>query len=103
MSRLHGLKPRFPRIFLQRLQRFWETEEAGGIVMLAMAAFALVWVHTPWSGLYWEILRYPVTMGWGSFSLSEPFYLWVQDVLMVLFFFAVGLELKREGMDKALV
>lgn len=99
MSRLHGLKPRFPRIFLQRLQRFWETEEAGGIVMLAMAAFALVWVHTPWSGLYWEILRYPVTMGWGSFSLSEPFYLWVQDVLMVLFFFAVGLELKREGVD----
>ena len=77
-------------------QRFLHWEAAGSIVLLACAILALVWANSPWSEVYEEITHtyLGVSLGEHSFKLSLKH--WVNDLLMVVFFFVVGLEIKRE-------
>ena len=68
---------------------------AGGSLFVA-ALIALVWANSPWQGSYYAIVSIPVGFSFGSFSFSLDLRHWVNDGLMVIFFFAVGLEIKRE-------
>ena len=77
-------------------QSFFKTEAAGGILLLAAAAVALVWANSPLAGAYTDLWGTYVTVGAGSFEISKPLLLWVNDGLMAIFFFVVGLEIKRE-------
>ncbi len=78
-------------------QRFFRIEAAGGIVLLVSTVIALVWANSPWAHLYhefWESNK--LTLGVGNFEISKTFHHWINDGLMAIFFFVVGLEIKRE-------
>ena len=75
---------------------FLQVEAAGGIVLLFAAVVAMVWANSPWAGSYEGLWHTEVTVGLGGFELSEDLRHWVNDALMVIFFFVVGLEIKYE-------
>ena len=76
--------------------RFAKLEAAGGILLLVSTIVALVWGNSPWSQTYHELWNAQVSIGFGRFSLSETRLEWINDGLMSIFFFLVGLEIKRE-------
>ncbi len=85
-----------PRLILQPLQTFLRTEEASGILLLAAAVAALGWANSPWRASYDALWHTQLSIGLGSWSLTEDLQHWANDALMALFFLVVGLEIKRE-------
>ena len=83
---------RVPRV----VREFLETEAAGGIVLLVAAVAALVWANSPWSASYRTLWGTEVSIHFGRFVLADDLHHWVNDGLMAIFFFVVGLEIKRE-------
>ncbi|MEL7685530.1 Na+/H+ antiporter NhaA [Citromicrobium bathyomarinum] len=81
------------------LRDFLKQESAGGIVLIAAAALALLAANTIFSGSYFGALDTPVTVAVGSFAIDKPLLLWINDGLMAVFFFLVGLEVKREVVE----
>jgi Na+:H+ antiporter, NhaA family len=75
---------------------FAKMEAAGGILLLASTIAALVWANSRWEQTYHAIWKIQVVLGFGRFSLSESRHEWINDGLMSIFFFLVGLEIKRE-------
>jgi len=71
---------------------------AGGSLFVA-AIIALLWANSPWQESYYTMVSIPVGFSFGSFSFSLDLRHWVNDGLMVIFFFVVGLEIKREFVD----
>ena len=95
-SRLPGSRePGVPRVF-NPLADFLHKEAAGGIVLLLATVVALVWANGPLGESYEKAWRETLTIGVGDFSITEDLRHWVNDGLMALFFFVVGLEIKRE-------
>jgi NhaA family Na+:H+ antiporter len=74
-------------------------ESASGILMLTAAIIAMLAANSPLAGLYDELLDTTVAVQVGALSISKPLLLWVNDGLMAVFFFLVGLEIKREVME----
>jgi len=81
---------------LDPFRRFLKIEASGGILLLAFTVFALVWANSRWGHYYHEFWEQHLTIGIGSFKLSKTLLHWINDGLMVIFFFVVGLEIKRE-------
>jgi NhaA family Na+:H+ antiporter len=77
---------------------FMRHDAAGGIVLLGAAVVGLVLQNSPMSWLYDSLLGTPVTVGVGALMVDKPLLLWINDGLMAIFFFLVGLEIKRELM-----
>lgn len=77
-------------------QAFFQHEAAGGIILMFAAAFALALDNSPLSWLYDALLGTPVVIKIGAFEINKPLLLWINDGLMAVFFFLVGLEIKRE-------
>ena len=75
---------------------FIRSEVAGGAVLLVAALIALAWANAPFGETYESFWETKLTLGFGNFEKSESLQYWVNDLLMVLFFFVVGLEIKRE-------
>lgn len=75
---------------------FLTHEAAGGVVLLAAALLALALANSPLAWLYDGLLGTPVSVRAGAFAIDKPLLLWINDGLMAIFFFLVGLELKRE-------
>jgi len=71
-------------------------ESAGGIVLMAATAGALVWANSPWRDGYAALWDTRFEVGWGPLHLDERLRAVVNDAFMTLFFFVVGLEIKRE-------
>jgi NhaA family Na+:H+ antiporter len=84
---------------LRPLQDFLRAEAGAGVLLLAMVPIALLWVNGPWSEGYESLWSTEVSIGWGSWLLSMDLHHWVNDGLMAIFFFVVGLEIKREILD----
>lgn len=78
------------------IERFLHIQAASGVVLLVAAVAALVLANSPWGHLYERLWQAPVTIGVGSFTLAHSIRFWVNDGLMVVFFFVVGLEIRRE-------
>ena len=92
-----ALPPGVRQIRLVRpIQRFIRTEAAGGIVLLVGAIAALIWVNSPWSQSYHDLFEHHLAFDLGFFSVDEPLHFWINDAAMVIFFFVVGMEIKRE-------
>src|SRR5688500_11863830 len=91
---------RAPRAPIERLTspflRFAHTESAGGIVLLACTAIALAWANSPLAENYFHLWESRVTIGGETVGLTMTLHHWINDGLMVVFFFVVGLEIKRE-------
>lgn len=81
---------------LAPFQRFAQAEASGGIVLLFAAITALIWANSPWGASYEQLWEIKVTIGAPGFSLTESLHHWINDGLMAVFFFVVGLEIKRE-------
>jgi Na+:H+ antiporter, NhaA family len=77
-------------------QEFAARETSGGILLLACTIVALVWANSPWVQHYTALWHTPLTVGLGNFNLSRDLHFWVNDALMAVFFFVVGLEIKRQ-------
>ena len=80
----------------KRALAFLEHEAAGGVTLFAAAALALVFSNSALSSLYDAFLETPVSVRIGALSIDKPLLLWINDGLMAVFFFLVGLETKRE-------
>lgn len=78
---------------------FLRLESAGGILLVIAAVAAMLLVNSPLAGLYGAFLDTPVAVRFGDFEIFKPLLLWINDGLMAVFFFLVGLELKREVLD----
>ncbi len=81
------------------LRDFLQKESAGGIVLICAAILAMTVANSPMSTAYLAGLDIPVVAGIGSFVIDKPLLLWINDGLMAVFFFLVGLEVKREVLD----
>ena len=77
-------------------QEFFQAEAASGIVLLACAAVALLWANSPWAESYFHLWETHVVVGGGALVLDYSLHYWINDGLMAVFFFMVGLEIKRE-------
>jgi len=76
--------------------RFIKHEAFAPVILLVAAFLAFVFQNSPLSWLYDALLETPVTVGIGALMIDKPLLLWINDGLMALFFFLVGLEIKRE-------
>jgi len=89
-----------PRAPIDRLVRplahFLHVEAASGVVLLVCTAAALALANSPWADGFAACWQVPVRIGIGSWELNKPLLLWINDGLMTVFFFVVGLEIKRE-------
>ncbi|WP_440254152.1 Na+/H+ antiporter NhaA [Dialister succinatiphilus] len=72
------------------------SEAYGGVILLICAILAVIIANSPWGGAYEHSLHTPIAIGIGPFSLEMGLLHWVNDGLMAVFFFLVGLEIKRE-------
>ncbi len=81
------------------IAKFLRQESAGGIMLVAFSACAMVLANSPLDRYYQLLIETPVAVSAGTFQLSKPLLLWVNDGLMAVFFLLVGLELKREVIE----
>ncbi|NNC52343.1 MAG: Na+/H+ antiporter NhaA [Erythrobacter sp.] len=87
------------RAIAPMLRDFLQKESAGGIVLIFAAALALAVANSPLASAYTGLLDIPVVAAIGSFVIDKPLLLWINDGLMAVFFFLVGLEVKREVLE----
>jgi Na+:H+ antiporter, NhaA family len=87
---------RFARLAGRPLERFLRIEAASGILLLVAAAVALAWANSPWAESYVHLWHTPLGMRVGTFTFERTLEWFVNDALMVIFFFVVGLEIRRE-------
>ena len=81
------------------LRGFMKLESASGILMLTAAIIAMLAANSQLADLYSELLDITVAVQVGALLISKPLLLWVNDGLMAVFFFLIGLEIKREVME----
>lgn len=81
------------------IRNFLQLESAGGIILMAAAVLAMIVANSPAAGLYDYFIATPVEVRVGALHIAKPLFLWVNDGLMAVFFFLVGLELKREFLE----
>ena len=75
---------------------FFKLEAAGGILLLVAAALAMVMKNSPFGEIYNAFLDMPVQIRVGALNIDKPLLLWINDGLMTVFFFVIGMEVKRE-------
>jgi Na+:H+ antiporter, NhaA family len=85
-----------PRRFVRPFVRFTQIEASSGIVLLAAAIAALVWANSAFSDTYFQVLETHLSIQFGPFDFDESLHHLINDGLMAVFFFVVGLEIKRE-------
>ncbi len=92
-----GGDTRLARVVGRPVTRFLHVQAAGGIVLLIAAAVALIWANSPWKESYADLIHTHIDISIGSFQIfEEDLEHFVSDALMAIFFFVVGLEIKRE-------
>ena len=88
-------KIRIEKIILP-MQEFIKTESSSSIILILFMLAALIWANSPWKSTYENIWSTEFSIILGNFMLSKPLILWINDGLMAIFFFVIGLEIKRE-------
>ena len=82
--------------WLPPVYAFIRTQQLGSIMLLGATIAALVWVNTPWDESYFDFWETEIGIDLGIFSIEEHLQEWVNSALMAIFFFVVGMEIKRE-------
>ena len=94
MRRLGGRTP-IERL-LRPVEEFAAIQSSGGIVLLACAVAGMALANSPWSSVYDSVLHAELGISAAAWALAKPLHFWINDGLMAVFFFVVGLEIKRE-------
>jgi len=81
------------------VNRFIHLEYTSGIVLLISVIIAVIWANSAWHDFYHHIWEINFSIGFDTYVLRHPLHIWINDGLMAIFFFVIGLELKREFMD----
>jgi NhaA family Na+:H+ antiporter len=81
---------------LTPVESFLAIEAASGILLLAATVIALVWANSPWRESYAALWNAPVGVRLGAFSFERDLHFWINDGVMTIFFFVIGLEIRRE-------
>ena len=84
---------------ISTIREFLKLEAAGGIVLVFAAGLAVVLANSPLGGVYQSFLDIPVAVKVGALEIAKPLLLWINDGLMAVFFFLIGLEIKREFLE----
>ena len=85
-----------PRLVVQPLQRFAHLETSSGVLLALMAVAALVWANSAWHDSYTHLWETEIGLDVGSWGLHLTLHEWINDAAMAIFFFVVGMEIKRE-------
>jgi NhaA family Na+:H+ antiporter len=101
MSRQPGSAPKrkIEQVLAERVRDFLRLESSGGILLVIAAVLAMLLSNSPLASFYGAFLDTPVAVRIGAFEIFKPLLLWINDGLMAVFFFVVGLELKREVLE----
>lgn len=94
--RLYKAGESLGELLIKPVNIFISRQVSGGILILIMTVVALVWANSAWSGWYELLWRTDFTVGASARTLDKPLHFWINEGLMTLFFFVVGLEIKRE-------
>jgi NhaA family Na+:H+ antiporter len=78
------------------VEKFLHVEASSGILLLVAAVIALLWANSPWAPSYEHLLHTPISVGFGEHIFTRTVHFWINEILMVVFFFVVGLEVRRE-------
>ncbi|MBN1132314.1 MAG: Na+/H+ antiporter NhaA [Bacteroidales bacterium] len=81
---------------LKPVEKFLKVEISGSNLLFIMTIVALLWANSPFSESYHSFWQHIITVGVGNIVLSKSILLWINDGLMAIFFFVIGLEIKRE-------
>ncbi|HFD80369.1 MAG TPA: Na+/H+ antiporter NhaA [Gammaproteobacteria bacterium] len=81
------------------IREFLRAESASGILLILAALVAMILANSPFLDLYRALLDLPIHLRIGAFEIAKPALLWINDGLMAVFFFLIGLELKREFIE----
>ncbi|WP_179338458.1 Na+/H+ antiporter NhaA [Winogradskyella ludwigii] len=84
------------KVFLTPFQKFVKIESFSGILLMFSTIIALVWANSSFGDVYREIWQYDIGIVTETFEFKKPLILWINDGLMAVFFFLIGLEIKRE-------
>ena len=79
-----------------QIKKFIKIESFSGILLFSATIIALVWANSPYSNIYESLWQYKIGIDTPNFQLIKPLILWINDGLMAIFFFVIGLEIKRE-------
>lgn len=85
----------FDRVY-SSFEHFLHTQTTSGLVLLAATLIALIVANSPFADVYYHIIHTDITFEVGSWDLTHSLHHWINDGLMAIFFFMVGLEIKRE-------
>ena len=84
------------KLIITPFQKFVKVESLGGILLFGATLLAIVWANSPFGHLYESLWQYKVGFTSPHFELAKPLLLWINDGLMAIFFFLIGLEIKRD-------
>ena len=84
---------------MNTIEKFMKKESSSGILLIFVTILALFLQNSFMSGFYTSFLHTPVEIRFGELQIAKPLFLWVNDGLMAIFFFLIGLEVKREVME----
>lgn len=96
MARQKIKKEPVDRYIIDPMSRFLNNSTMSGIVLFSAALLAIILSNSPWSDAFHHIWETKISIGFSDWQLSKTFHHWINDGLMAVFFFVVGLELKRE-------
>ncbi len=86
------------KLLLTPFQKFFKIESSSGMLLFIATILAIIWANSPFGDSYQNLWQYKIGFSSQSFEFSKPLILWVNDGLMAVFFFLIGLEIKREMM-----
>ena len=86
-------------MFANAIREFMKLESTAGLLLLAAAIAAMLVANSPLAPIYGDLLNTTVAVQVGALEINKPLLLWVNDGLMAVFFFLIGLEIKREIME----
>lgn len=84
------------KYLLTPFQRFIKAESFSGVLLFGATIIALIWANSPMSESYQDLWQFKIGISSEAFELKKPLILWINDGLMAIFFFLIGLEIKRE-------
>jgi NhaA family Na+:H+ antiporter len=83
---------------LKPIERYMHNESTAGILLFLCALTAAIWSNSAWSSFYFDLWDYEIAIRAGDYEVKNTLHHWINDGLMAMFFFVIGLELKREIM-----